>query len=72
MHDILSKLDKDRLIEIILKQQAEFTELKSEVNRFVERNYKGGAKSDREDYVMSVSCKDVWDLKKTIETMNKL
>lgn len=65
--NILNNLGKEDLIKIILNQQKEHDILYKEVERFVEKNFTGGSKSDREDYSMNVSCKDIWDLREAIK-----
>jgi hypothetical protein len=41
--------------------------LKQGIQKFVDKNFTGGSKSDREDYSQMVSCKDIWDLRELIE-----
>lgn len=45
----------------------ENTKLLRAIEKFVVRNYCYGSKSDREDYVTSVSCKDIYELRKVLE-----
>lgn len=40
--------------------------LKQGIQKFVDKNFVGGSKSDREDYTQIVSCKDIWDLRELI------
>jgi succinate dehydrogenase flavin-adding protein (antitoxin of CptAB toxin-antitoxin module) len=37
------------------------------LKKFLDKNFHGGSKADRENYVQMVSCKDIWDLKQLIE-----
>ncbi|MGM7720698.1 hypothetical protein [Metabacillus sp. Hm71] len=36
--------------------------LENAIKTFLEKNFTGGAKADREDYIQMVSCKDIYDL----------
>jgi hypothetical protein len=40
--------------------------LKQGIQKFVDKNFTGGSKSDREDYSQMVSCKDIYDLRELI------
>lgn len=54
-------------ISTIKKQEAELNKLKDGLYSFLHKNFKGGSKSDREDYVQRVPCKDIYELKLLIE-----
>lgn len=41
--------------------------LKEDIRVFLDKNFTGGAKSDRENYTQMVSCKDIWDLRELIK-----
>lgn len=69
--NIILNLDKEQLIKIIQKQQSEQKTLETAVGVFIERNFKGGQKSSREDYITSVSCKDLWDLREVFLRLKK-
>lgn len=51
------------VIELLSKENKDF---KDATMNFVDRNYHGGAKADREDYSVMVSCKDIWELRRTL------
>lgn len=40
--------------------------LKQAIKGFVDKNFYGGAKADREDYTVMVSSKDIWDLRELL------
>jgi hypothetical protein len=40
--------------------------LKQGIQKFIDKNFVGGSKCDREDYAQMVSCKDIWDLRELI------
>ncbi|MFE8700927.1 hypothetical protein ACFYKX_11730 [Cytobacillus sp. FJAT-54145] len=44
----------------------EYEKLRATVQNFVDKNFHGGSKADREDYSTRVSCKDIWDLREAI------
>lgn len=48
---------------LIQKEDVLKKNLESAIEMFLEKNFPGGGKSDREDYVRMVSCKDIWDLR---------
>lgn len=48
---------------LIQKEDVLKRNLESAIETFLEKNFPGGGKSDREDYVRMVSCKDIWDLR---------
>ncbi|NCT23848.1 hypothetical protein GWR57_07285 [Bacillus subtilis subsp. subtilis] len=48
---------------LIQKEDVFKKNLESAIETFLEKNFPGGGKSDREDYVRMVSCKDIWDLR---------
>lgn len=58
---------KEELMKANMKLLKENKVLKQEINKFVDKNFHGGAKADREDYTTMVSCKDIWDLKEVIK-----
>lgn len=41
--------------------------LKNGIKKFVDKNFVGGQKSDREDYTQMVSCKDIYELRNLIK-----
>ncbi len=48
---------------LIKKEDVLKRNLESAIETFLEKNFTGGGKSDREDYVRIVSCKDIWELR---------
>ena len=50
-----------------LKLQNEI--LKQGIKKFVDKNFVGGSKCDREDYTQMVSCKDIYDLRELLINM---
>jgi len=65
--NILSTLDKSQLILIIEKQQKEKEVLIQGIQKFVDKNFHGGAKSNREDYGSMVMSKEIYDLRELIK-----
>lgn len=58
--------DASVFIEVIESLSRENKNLKDATMNFVDKNYHGGAKSDREDYSVMVSCKDIWELRQVL------
>ncbi|PTY93041.1 hypothetical protein [Heyndrickxia sporothermodurans] len=56
--------ENDALLLKLLKRRCK--ELEDGVRKFVDKNYTGGSKSDREDYAQMVSAKDIYDLRELI------
>lgn len=57
---------KEQLMKANSKLLEENKMLKQGVKRFVDKNFHGGSKADREDYTTMVSCKDIWDLRELV------
>lgn len=57
--------ENDALLLTLLKRRCK--ELESGIKAFVDKNYTGGSKSDREDYTQMVSAKDIYDLRELIK-----
>lgn len=58
---------KEQLMKANAKLLEENKILKQGLKQFVDKNFHGGAKADREDYIAMVSCKDIWDLRELIK-----
>lgn len=58
---------KEQLMKANTKLLNENKLLKQGITNFVDKNFHGGAKADREDYSTMVSCKDIWDLRDLIK-----
>lgn len=41
--------------------------LRQGIQKFIDKNFVGGSKCDREDYGQMVSCKDIYDLRELIK-----
>jgi hypothetical protein len=54
----------ERQLNEVIKENEK---LRNGIKKFLDKNFKGGSKVDREDYVQMVSCKDIWDLKQLID-----
>ncbi|MCG8395715.1 hypothetical protein LWS67_03555 [Bacillus atrophaeus] len=48
---------------LIQKEDVLKRNLESAIETFLDKNFSGGSKADREDYCTHVSCKDIWDLR---------
>lgn len=68
---VLMDLEKEQLIHIIKQQQSEQKMYEEAVGQFIEKNFKGGPKSSREDYSTTVSCKDLWELREVFLRLKK-
>lgn len=53
-------------MKIFLYLLKENNELRNGIKRFVDKNYVGGSKADREDYSQMVSCRDIHLLRELI------
>jgi hypothetical protein len=51
----------------ITESEAEVLRLREGIQKFLDKNFIGGSKSDREDYTQMVSCKDIWELRELIK-----
>ena len=47
-------------------EQSEVTRLRQGIQKFVDKNFHGGSKCDREDYTQMVTCKDIYVLRELI------
>lgn len=55
------------IVEETLKEKL----LEEAIKTFLEKNFSGGSKSDRDDYIQMVSCKDIYELYKVYTLCKK-
>lgn len=48
-------------------QNEEIKRLREGIKKFVDNNFVGGSKADREDYCQRVNCKDIYDLRELLK-----
>lgn len=58
--------NKEQLAKANVKLIEENKILKNAVKKFVNKNFHGGSKANREDYVVMVSSKDIWELRELL------
>ena len=68
---LYSLMTKEQLIIALKSSVSRSLELENGISEFLKNNFQGGPKCDREDYTQMVSCKDIYDLKNTLEKTSK-
>jgi hypothetical protein len=56
--------------EVALLKTQQLDEIKETLHSFLEKNYSGGSKADREDYTCMVTCKDIYELYELYKKIN--